>query len=100
MLFMSNNLVTGFIYRLTESIKDIFGCFAIYGENNANGIVGAVMIRGQEFEPAFSVAPDWESYSFTKVDTTNEEQKEFVNNIWTCDKPYEGKEITEGRVLT
>ena len=99
MTFMSNNLVGGFINRLTGSIKYIFGCLVVYGENNANGIVGAVMIRGQEFEPAFNVAPEWESYSFTKVDTTNEEQKEFVNNMWAWDKPYEGKEIADGKVL-
>ena len=97
--FMSNNLVGGFINRLSTSIKYMFGCLIVYGENNANGIVGAVMIRGQEFEPAFNVAPDWESYSFTKLDTTNEEQKEFINNMWAWDKPYEGKEIADGKVL-
>ena len=97
--FMSNNLVGGFINRLSGSIKYMFGCLIVYGENNANGIVGAVMIRGQEFEPAFNIAPDWESYAFTKLDTTNEEEKEFINNMWAWDKPYEGKEIVDGKVL-
>lgn len=101
--FMSNNLIGGFINRLTASTKYMFGCLVVYGENNNNGITGAVMVRGQDAVPAFNVAPDWESYSYTKLDPESEEDKEFVNNMWAWDKPVivnsESKEIVDGKVL-
>ncbi|KAL6949782.1 hypothetical protein ACO0QE_000444 [Hanseniaspora vineae] len=101
--FMSNNLVGGFINRLSGSVKYMFGCLVVYGENNNNGIIGAIMVRGQEFKPAFDVAPDWESYDYEKLDVSTEENKEFVNNMWAWDKPVvingESKEIADGKVL-
>ncbi|CAL9735215.1 elongation factor 1-gamma 2 [Monosporozyma servazzii] len=101
--FMSNNLIGGFFNRLTGSTKYMFGAMVVYGENNDNGIVGACMVRGQEAPPAFDVAPDWESYSYVKLDHTNEEDREFVNNMWAWDKPVvvngQNKEIVDGKVL-
>ena len=101
--FMSNNLVGGFFNRLSASTKYVFGCMVIYGENNNNGITGAIMIRGQDYAPAFNVAPDWESYSYAKLDPTKEEDKEFINNMWAWDKPVvvngENREIADGKVL-
>lgn len=101
--FMSNNLVGGFFNRLSSSIKYMFGCLVVYGENNNNGIVGAIMVKGQDYVPAFEVAPDWESYDYVKLDPANDDDKEFVNNMWAWDKPVsvngEPKEIVDGKVL-
>ncbi|QLQ80110.1 hypothetical protein HG537_0D01100 [Torulaspora globosa] len=101
--FMSNNLVGGFFNRLSASTKYMFGCLVVYGENNNNGITGAIMVRGQDSVPAFDVAPDWESYSYTKLDPSNEQDKEFINNMWAWDKPVivngESREIADGKVL-
>ncbi|XBW36758.1 hypothetical protein QEN19_002335 [Hanseniaspora menglaensis] len=103
MTFMSNNLVGGFFNRLTGSVKYMFGCLVVYGENNNNGIVGAVLVRGQDFAPAFNVAPDWESYAYTKLDASKEEDKKFIENMWAWDEPVvvngESKEIVDGKVL-
>ena len=103
MTFMSNNLVGGFFNRLTASTKYMFGCLVVYGENNNNGITGAIMIRGDDYVPAFNVAPDWESYSYAKLDPTKEDDKEFINNMWAWDKPVvvngENREIADGKVL-
>lgn len=100
--FMSNNLVGGFFNRLSASTKYIFGCMVVYGENNNNGITGFFMVRGQDYVPAFDVAPDWESYSYTKLDGSNEEDKKFVNNMLAWDEPVivdgETKEIADGKV--
>jgi len=85
--FMSNNLIGGFFNRLSGSIKHIFGCMSVYGENNDSVIEGAFVIRGHEFQPAFDVAPDWESYEFTKLDPEKEEDREYVRNQWTWDQP-------------
>ncbi|KOS19041.1 Elongation factor 1-gamma 1 [Escovopsis weberi] len=92
--FMSNNLIGGFNNRLEGSRKYFFGAASVYGENNASIIRGAFMIRGQEILPVVDVAPDYESYIFTKLDHTNEEDKKFVESMWGWDQPItvDGKE--------
>lgn len=86
-VFMSSNLIGGLFARLEASRKYIFGAASVYGQNNDSVINGAFLIRGQEFKPAFDVAPDWESYSFTKLDPSKEEDKVFVEEAWSWDKP-------------
>ncbi|KAK9327923.1 hypothetical protein V1520DRAFT_371665 [Lipomyces starkeyi] len=101
--FMSANLIGGFFNRLSASMKYLFGCLVVYGVNNSNGIVGAFVVRGQEYAPAFDVAPDWESYEFSKLEASKPEDKEFVEDMWAWDKPVvvDGvpKEIADGKVF-
>lgn len=103
MTFMSNNLVGGFFNRLSASTKYMFGCMVVYGENNNNGITGFFLVRGQEYAPAFDVAPDWESYSYTKLDGSDEGVKKFINNMLAWDEPVEVNgekvEIADGKVF-
>ncbi|KAK6459609.1 translation elongation factor eEF1 gamma [Scheffersomyces xylosifermentans] len=101
--FMSNNLVGGFFNRLSASTKYLFGCMVVYGENNDNGITGFFLVRGQDYVPAFEVAPDWESYSYTKLDASDPESKEFIENMLAWDKPVivdgKSREIADGKVF-
>ncbi|KAM0285139.1 hypothetical protein ACHAQH_001568 [Verticillium albo-atrum] len=103
MTFMSANLIGGFNARLEGSRKYLFGCASVYGEANASVIQGAFVIRGQEFMPVFDVAPDYESYEFTKLDPTKAEDKEFLENMWSWEKgvTVDGKEYphASGKVL-
>lgn len=103
MTFMSANLIGGFFARLEASRKYLFGACSVYGVSNDSIIRGAFMVRGQEALPAFDVAPDWESYEFTKLDPSKAEDKEFVEDQWSWDKPIEanGKkyEWADGKVF-
>ncbi|KAK5128791.1 hypothetical protein LTR85_000124 [Meristemomyces frigidus] len=103
MTFMTSNLIGGFFARLEGSRKYIFGAASVYGVTNDSIVRGAFVIRGQDATPAFEVAPDYESYEFTKLDPTKEEDKEFVNDMWAWDKPIEveGKkyEWADGKVF-
>ncbi|KAL2195046.1 hypothetical protein P885DRAFT_41356 [Corynascus similis CBS 632.67] len=92
--FMSNNLIGGFNARLEASRKYLFGCASVFGTNNDSIIQGAFVIRGQEYEPVFDVAPDHESYEFTKLDPSKPEDREFLELQWSWDKPIvvDGKE--------
>jgi len=83
MTFMSNNLIGGFNNRLEASRKYIFGCASVYGVNNKSVIQGAFVIRGDDFKPAFDVAPDYESYEFVKLDPKNPEDRKFVEREWS-----------------
>lgn len=73
--------------RLEASRKYIFGAASVYGKANDSIIKGAFLVRGQEALPAFEVAPDVESYEFTKLDPKKKEDQEFVNDQWAWDKP-------------
>ena len=97
------SVVGGFFTRLEGSRKYIFGCASVYGVKNDSVVQGAFVIRGQEAQPAFDVAPDYESYEFTKLDSSKAEDKEFVNDQWSWDKPIEVKgktyEWADGKVF-
>ena len=101
MTFMTSNLIGGFFTRLEASRKYIFGCASVYGVTNDSIVKGAFVIRGQEAQPAFDVAPDYDSYTFTKLDPKKD--KEFVDDMWSWDKPIEvnGKkyEWADGKVF-
>jgi elongation factor 1-gamma len=63
----------------------------VYGATNDSVIRGAFFVRGQEYTPAFDVAPDWESYEFTKLDPKKAEDRAFVESMWSWDAPIEFK---------
>ncbi|KAK4152926.1 hypothetical protein C8A00DRAFT_44059 [Chaetomidium leptoderma] len=92
--FMSNNLIGGLNTRLEASRKYVFGCASVYGVDGDSVIEGAFVIRGQDFLPVFDVAPDYESYEFTKLDPTKPEDRQYVEDQWTWEKPVivNGKE--------
>jgi elongation factor 1-gamma len=94
MTFMSSNLIGGLNARLEASRKYLFGCASVYGEPNDSIIQGAFVIRGQDYLPVFDVAPDFESYEFTKLDPTKAEDRDFVDLQWSWDRPItvDGKE--------
>jgi elongation factor 1-gamma len=94
MTFMSSNLVGGFNNRLEGSRKYLFGCGSVFGEANDSIIQGAFVIRGDDYKPVFDVAPDYESYEFTKLDPTKAEDKDLVELHWSWDRPItvNGKE--------
>ena len=79
----------GFFARLEASRKYIFGAASVYGVANDSVIQGAFLVRGDDALPAFDVAPDYESYKFTKLDPSKAEDKAFVDDQWSWDKPIE-----------
>ena len=93
----------GFFTRLEASRKYIFGAASVYGVANDSAVQGAFVIRGQDAAPAFDVAPDFESYEFTKLDPSIAEDKAFVEDQWSWDKPItiNGKEMVwaDGKVF-
>ncbi len=103
MTFMSANLIGGLFARLEASRKYLFGAMSVYGKTNDSVIQGVFMVRGEEAQPAFDVAPDWESYEFTKLDPSKKEDKEYLEAQWTWEKPVvvDGKtyEWADGKVF-
>ncbi|KAG5723554.1 Elongation factor 1-gamma, partial [Termitomyces sp. T112] len=75
--FMSSNQIGGFFNRLEASRKYLFGSIGVLGVANNSVITGALILRGLDAQPVVEVAPDWESYSYKKLDLSNEEDKAF-----------------------
>ena len=73
----------GFHARLEASRRYIFGAHAVYGVNYDCLTRGVYMVRGQEHLPAFDVAPDWESYDFTKLDPVKDRKE--IEDMWAWD---------------
>lgn len=103
LVFMTSNLIGGFFNRLEASRKYLFGAASVYGEANNSILRGAFVVRGQDAMAAFNVAPDYESYEFSKLDPTKAEDRTFVEDMWAWDKPIEanGKpyEWADGKVF-
>ena len=93
----------GLFNRLEASRKYLFGAASVYGTSNNSIIRGAFLVRGQEALAAFDVAPDHESYTFTKLSPKKEEDQAFVDDMWAWDAPIEegGKkyEWADGKVF-
>lgn len=99
----ANHKSGGFFTRLEASRKYLFGTGNVFGTTNDSIVRGAFLVRGQDAVPAFDVAPDADSYTFTKLDPKAAGIKEFVNDMWAQDKPItvDGKsyEWADGKVF-
>ncbi|KAF7327190.1 Elongation factor 1-gamma [Mycena kentingensis (nom. inval.)] len=95
--FMSSNQVGGFFNRLEASRKYLFASVGVLGTANNSLISGTLILRGPEAEPVVNVAPDWESYNFTKLDLAKEEDKKFFEAALAWDLEIEGKAWTDGK---
>lgn len=99
-VFMNSNLIGGFHTRLEGSRKYLFGNACVYGENGASkhAIQGVYLIRGDNYVDVFSVGPDYESYEFTKLDPSKEEDKAIVNANWSWEDEVDGMKAVDGKV--
>lgn len=99
---MSSNLIGGFHNRLEGSRKYMFGSACVYGEDNADkhAIRGIYMCRGEDYLPCFEVGPDYESYSFDKLDYNNSEDHKLIAASWAWEDEVDGMKAADGKVRT
>jgi elongation factor 1-gamma len=95
--FMSSNQIGGFFNRLEASRKYLFGSVGVLGTTNNSIIAGALIARGPEIKPVVEVAPDWESYTYERVDLDNAEQKAFFEAALAWDLEVGGKKWVDGK---
>ena len=95
--FMSSNQIGGFFNRLEASRKYLFGSVGVLGETNNSIITGALIARGQDIKPVVEVAPDYESYTYQKIDLADEKQKAFFEAALAWDLEIDGKKWVDGK---
>ena len=95
---MSSNQIGGFFNRLEASRKYLFASVGVLGTSGASVISGTLILRGQEVQPVVEAAPDWESYSYVKLDLKgNEEDKKFFEAALAWDLEIDGKKWADGK---
>lgn len=95
--FMSSNQIGGFFNRLEASRKYLFGSVGVLGKANDSVIAGALIARGQDIDPVINVAPDWESYTYSKIDLADAAQKDFFEGALAWDLKIGDKEWADGK---
>ena len=95
---MSSNQIGGFFNRLEASRKYLFGSVGVLGTSGDSVISGVLILRGPAAEPVVNVAPDWESYGYTKLDVKdNAEDKTFFEGALAWDLEVNGKKWNDGK---
>jgi len=99
-LFMTSNLVAGFIQRTDEIRKWLFGTMTIRGEEGKlMKITAYFLIRGDSIEPLLKCNDDAECYTWTKVKHPfSPEDKAKIFEYWTSETMLEGESLLDSRV--
>jgi elongation factor 1-gamma len=101
-LFMTSNLIGGFIQRTEEIRKWLFGTCTIRGvpgsgEGQGMKITHHFLIRGDSIQPLIKCNDDAECYNWTKLDTTSEEVRKSLYDYWCSEGPLDGEDCLDSR---
>jgi elongation factor 1-gamma len=96
--FVTMNKVGGFLQRMDLTRKYAFGKMLVIGGNPPYKVKGLWLFRGQEI-PQFVIDEcyDMELYQWTKVDISDEVQKELVNAMIEDQEPFEGEPLLDAK---
>ncbi|OVA08070.1 Translation elongation factor EF1B [Macleaya cordata] len=96
--FVTLNKVGGFLQRMDLARKYAFGKMLVIGSEPPYKVKGLWLFRGQEI-PQFIIDEcyDMELYEWTKVDTSDENQKERVNQMIEDQEPFEGEALLDAK---
>ncbi|KAK2982197.1 hypothetical protein RJ640_024942, partial [Escallonia rubra] len=96
--FVTLNKVGGFLQRMDLARKYAFGKMLVIGSEAPYKVKGLWLFRGPEI-PQFIMDEcyDMELYDWTKVDISNEAQKERVNQMIEDAEPFEGEGLLDAK---
>ncbi|KAL2342273.1 hypothetical protein Fmac_010213 [Flemingia macrophylla] len=96
--FVTLNKVGGFLQRMDLARKYAFGKMLVIGSQPPFKVKGLWLFRGQEI-PQFVIDEcyDMELYEWTKVDISDEAQKERVNQMIEDYEPFEGEPLLDAK---
>ncbi|EHA8586385.1 elongation factor 1-gamma 2 [Cocos nucifera] len=96
--FVTLNKVSGFLQRMDLARKYAFGKMLVIGSEPPYKVKGLWLFRGLQI-PQFVLDEcyDMELYEWTKVDITDEAQKERVNAMIEDQEPFEGEALLDAK---
>jgi len=96
-LFMTCNLIGGYLQRLESLRKYGFGALMVVGEDKGPyDVWGLFVVRGKEMPPELKECPDSEYYKWTHIDHTSDKDKKRVDELWHG-STINGKTVQERR---
>jgi len=84
-VFMTSNLLSGFIQRVEKLRKYGFGSLIIFGEEPQLEIGVCFFVRGQDLPAEMLECDDTEHYAWRKANLDSTADKELVNDYWAWD---------------
>merc|ERR1711871_19180 len=99
-LFMTSNLIGGFIQRTEEIRKRLFGTMTIRGvEGESMKITCYYVIRGDSIQPLIDANDDAAYYNWTKMNLpASDADKKMLFDYWCSEGPLEGEPCLDSRV--
>lgn len=101
MVFMSCNLIGGFLQRLDKLHKYAFASMGLFGKDNDSTISGIWVWRGHEL--VFPLSPNWQvdygSYEWKKLDVNDPAVKKQVNEYLAWEGEFGGKTFNQGKIF-
>eukprot|EP00698_Gefionella_okellyi_P023464 TRINITY_DN802_c0_g1_i1.p1 TRINITY_DN802_c0_g1~~TRINITY_DN802_c0_g1_i1.p1 ORF type:complete len:418 (-),score=103.11 TRINITY_DN802_c0_g1_i1:21-1274(-) len=88
-LFMTQNMIAGYIQRLEKLHKYGFGTMLVLGEAPKLKVVGCWMVRGNDMPAELKEVDDTSYYTWTKADPQNPADREKIIQYWTGNVPGE-----------
>ncbi len=98
-LFMTSNLIGGFIQRTEEIRKWLFGTMTIRGvEKESLKVTAFYLIRGDSIQPLIACNDDASCYTWTKLSfPPTAAEKELLYDYWCSEGPLEGEPNLDSR---
>ena len=98
-LFMTSNLIGGFIQRTEEIRKWLFGTMTIRGvEGQGMKVTCYYLIRGDSIQPLIDCNDDAACYTWTKIDIpASDATKQLLHDYWCSEGPLEGEPNLDSR---
>jgi len=100
-LFMTCNLVGGFLQRLDKLRKYGFGSVLIFENEAAKHfeISGAWLFRGQDIPAEMTGCDDSVLYTWKKADLNNEDDKKKITELFNWEGDFDGRKFAQGKVF-
>jgi len=87
-LFMTSNLLSGFIQRLDPLRKYGFGSLIIFGDEEKGQEIGVCFLfRGLDIPNSMVECDDYECYNWSKANIDELSTKEKINQYWSWELP-------------
>jgi elongation factor 1-gamma len=98
-VFMTSNLVGGFFNRLEAARKYLFAVLLVLGVDNKNSISGIFAVRSTELPEEVTECPDYDSYVFTKLDSSDAKTRELVSDYFAWEGPTFTEPVAVGKAF-
>lgn len=99
-LFMTCNLVGGFLQRLDKLRKYGFGSMLIFeNPNKYYEISGVWLFRGQDIPAEMSTCDDSVLYKWAKADWNSEADRKKITELFNWEGDFDGRKFAQGKVF-